>query len=77
MFSLVVAWLQSPLGVSWLRLLTMEVLQLPCSRPRWIVAGLQLAHDGNYLQNQSQNHITTDGQSSSKSWCQAPSEAQD
>jgi hypothetical protein len=36
---------------------------------------LQLARSGQWLWNQSQSHVTTDGQSVSQSWCRAPSEA--
>jgi hypothetical protein len=56
----------SLLVVSWQRLLTVEILQLPRSRHSWLttVSQLNSAH--------SQSYVTTDGQSTSLSWCQAP-----
>jgi hypothetical protein len=43
----------SSLGVARLRLLTVEVLQIPCSSPRWMAAGLQLALNGNITSGQT------------------------
>jgi hypothetical protein len=47
-FSLVFTWLRSSLGVARLRLLTMEVLLLRCSRLRWITADSQLTFNTVY-----------------------------
>jgi hypothetical protein len=52
----------------------MQIPQIPCSCPYWPATVSRLVY---LSQSQSQSCVTTDGQSASLSWYQAPSGAQD
>jgi hypothetical protein len=69
-----VSWLQPPRPCSWRTAPTNGRLKTNCLQTHSQSPNFHSLFD--WL-NSSQSHITTDGQSASQSWCQAPSGAKD